>query len=90
MLYKTFDYTDKLGKTTTRQVLVVQPTSDTELVLDVAELNDHQVGEFAVRYDSLYQEWVAKVKALQHEFELNYKIRRFFPDQMHSVTAESI
>ncbi len=85
MKFAKFKYTDTKGKITNRQVLVVQEPSDKLLALDVADLSEQEVAEFADKYEAAKQAFVAEIEALKQQYDLKHSLRQFFVNKIENL-----
>lgn len=77
MKYTEFTYTDAKGKTTERQVLVIQEPSNKLTGFDVSEISDRELESFVEAYDAAQKRFLAEVEVLKAEFELSHSFRQF-------------
>lgn len=77
MKITSFSYTDAKGKRTNRQVLVVGEPSDKLSGLDVTELDDQSIKDFACLYDQALTRFQEEVQALKDEYDLKHSFRQF-------------
>lgn len=82
MKFLKFQYKDLKGKITNREALVVSEPTDKISCIDVSEINDQDIAQFAHQYDLIKSAFIAEVEALQASFELKHRYRQFFPDKM--------
>ena len=82
MKIKTFNYLDLKGKQSVRTALVIQEPCEKIMAVDISELSEEDQVDFANQYKALRETFLSQVKALENSFELYYRLRQFFPDQM--------
>lgn len=90
MKVKTFNYTDAKGKQSSRKLLVVTEPVDKVSGVDLSEMSDEVIGEFAERYNQIHDAYMQAMTNLQNEFDLNYRFRQFIPERMADVVSETI
>ena len=90
MKYIDFDYTDRNGKTTHREALVLrQPTQFMEC-LDVTELELDEQAQLATEYDKIVQEMQERLLRLYNKYDVVNSFRQFVPERMNVTYAEYI
>ena len=85
MKFAKFKYTDAKGKVSNRKVLVISEPSNKLAALDVAELTEVEVAEFAEQYEAAKQAFVAQIEVLKQEFDLKHNFRQFFADKIENL-----
>jgi hypothetical protein len=90
MKLATFGYTDLKGKKSNRVILVSSMPSNKLSGIDVTELSDEEVGTFANKYDSLHDEFIAKVQELKASYDLKFNYRQFLESGITDLTTETI
>lgn len=82
MKIKTFNYQDLKGRESVRTCLILSEPQDKIMAIDISELDEVSQANFAVEYKALHNKFLESVKALENSYELYYRLRQFFPDQM--------
>lgn len=85
-----FTYTKPNGDVSQRVAVELAKPNKHMVALDLGELDDTQIGEFAAKYNELMLELEEKRQALYAEFDLKHRLRMFDPEKMTNVTAEFI
>jgi len=88
MKFITFDYTDAKGKDTSREVLVTSEPTYLYSGTDLSEMSDEDQAEYVVRRMQLEEEYVAKIKQLDKEFDNNYRFRQFKYENMSNIIVD--
>jgi len=90
MQKKTFTYTKSNGEESYRQVLVLNPSKDYDLCLDVSDVDMPQALEIVqVELKALHAQYQSEMKKLLAEFGLEDKIRNFKISRMSNITTET-
>jgi hypothetical protein len=77
MKYTEFTYTDAKGKTTHREVLVIQEPSNKLMGIDVAELTQEERKEFSREYDEILADFVTALEMLKSDYDVKHNLRQF-------------
>lgn len=85
-----FQYTDLKGKTSQKQVLVVQEPTDKLSGIDISELCAEAQAVFAAQYAELFDEFKEKVLALQKSHDLHFRYRNYLPQGISNLETESV
>lgn len=85
-----FQYTDLKGKTSQKQVLVIQEPTDKLSGIDISELSTEAQAVFAAQYSELFDEFKEKVLALQKSHDLHFRYRNYIPEKMSNLETEDV
>ena len=85
-----FQYTDLKGKTSQKQVLVIQEPTDKMSGIDISELSTEAQAIFAAQYAELFDEFKEKVLLLQKSHDLLFRYRNYIPEKMSSLETENV
>ena len=81
----TFKYTKKDGSTSERTLLAMITPSDKYAGIDVSELSADEAAEFMARAQTMHDEFIEDLQALQEEFDLKHSYRQFFATGMSEI-----
>ena len=85
-----FTYTKANGTSSKRVFMpLISPNTMYE-GLDISELSDEDQATFCVEAEALKQEYLAKLNALQNQYDVVHSYRRFDPTKMSDVSVENI
>lgn len=90
MKYIEFNYTDRNGKTTAREVLVLQNPNNKLAGVDVTELDAEDQAWLATEYNRLQSAFQEAVLALYHKYDVTNNYREFVPERMEITYSEYI
>lgn len=85
-----FKYTDSKGKISSRKVLVTKEPFQYLAGLDVTELDDESIAEFAAAYDDLLDEFQESIEQLKAVYDLKHSYRQFVPIRVEDALVEHI
>lgn len=88
MKYIEFNYTDRNGKTSVREVLVLQNANDKLAGVDVSELDLDDQAMLASEYDKLLSAFQEAVLALYYKYDVTNNYREFLPERMEITHSE--
>lgn len=87
---KTFDYTKASGEVSQRDVLVLQEPGNMMQGIDISELNQEDQAAYAVYMSRLHDDYLDKIAALNKEYDVINRYRKFDPLKMTNVSEEYI
>lgn len=90
MQIKSFTYTKASGEQSFRDVLVLQEPSNMLLAVDISELSQEDQAAYAVYMSKLHDEYTAKIAALNSEYDMFNRVRKFDPLKMTDVSSEYV
>ena len=85
-----FDYTDAKGKQSKRVLYPTQLPTSYFAGTDMTTLDDEQIVQYTQARDELHKEYLAKIAALDTEFDLKFQYRQFNSDNMKNIVPEEI
>lgn len=86
----TFDYTKADGKVSTRSISPIVVPSGFYEGTDLSELSDEDQVLYVQALGKLQDEFHSKIHALQNDFDLNNRYRRFDPSKMSAIVKEAV
>lgn len=90
MKYIEFNYTDRKGKTTNREALVLNDPIRFVECIDVSELETDEQAMLASEYDRLLSRFKEEVLALYYKYDVTNNYRQFDPEKMSITHSEYI
>ena len=90
MKYIEFNYTDRKGKTTNREALVIKEPSRFMECIDVSELEIDEQAMLSSEYDKLLSRFQEELLALYYKHDVTNNYRQFDPEKMHTIHSEYI
>lgn len=85
MKYTLFTYTKESGEVSQREVVVTQQPSTLLYGLDVSELTQQELGDFAAGWNALQDRQAHERATLLRRFELDTRRRSFNPVRMSNI-----
>lgn len=86
----TFQYTKADGSTSLRVLSPVVTPGRMYEGTDLSELSDEDQVLYVQALGKLQDEFYSKIHALQNEFDLNNRYRRFDPSKMSAIVKEAV
>lgn len=80
-----FEYTDAKNKVTQRTVAVLKDPIALLMGIDVGELSEAELQEFATLHNELHDRYMSALAGLQADFDLTHNLRQFKPTGMANV-----
>jgi hypothetical protein len=88
MKFLTFDYVDKTGKETSRQVIQLYAPSSMHFCIDVAELEPIEMVNLQKELEELASMFKASQNELLKKYGVSKNFRFFKPENMTNITEE--
>lgn len=86
----TFNYTKADGKVSTRSISPIVTPNRFYEGTDLSELEVEDQVMYVQALGKLHDEYLSKVLALQNEFDLNNRYRRFDPSKMAQIIKQTV
>ena len=86
----TFNYTKADGKVSTRSISPIVTPNGFYEGTDLSELSDEDQVLYVQELGKLKDEFYGKMHALQNDFDLNNRYRRFDPSKMSCIIKEAV
>lgn len=90
MKYIEFNYTDRKGKNTNREALVIKEPNHFVECIDVSELEMDEQAMLASEYDKLLSRFQEELLALYYKHDVTNNYRQFDPEKMSIMHSEYI
>lgn len=85
-----FTYTKESGETSNRVFMPIFVPTQNYFGVDLTELDDEQVVEFALEYESALQDFEMQVQKILAKHDLKRNYRNFNPNNMTDVETDEV
>ncbi|HEY9706380.1 MAG TPA: hypothetical protein V6C58_28345 [Allocoleopsis sp.] len=82
----TFTYTKDSGDVSERTLLAMVTPNNYYAGIDMSDIDDVQAMNFVHEAKIVHEEYLEKLRTLQHKFDLKHSYRQFKPQNMTDIT----